>query len=98
MSCCPPKKELVPHPSEYEELSFSLKDSMLSYMFFYVFVFLPLVFVHQETIRPGASLNTWIKINVYGQKPLNDFMADNHLDYHWDDKTPICDFRTMTPK
>jgi len=89
---------LKPDISEYEEVGFSLKDMFKSYLFFYFIVFLPLLAAHQETVRPGALLNTWIRENVYGQTTLRNYLASNPLNLPFDDKTPICDYKTMTPK
>ena len=90
--------KLVPDPSEYEEMPVTYLGLLVRFALFYVFIFFPLVAIHQETVRPGAIINNFLRKHVYGQGNLHDYLADDHLNQPYDDEVPECDFKTMTPK
>lgn len=57
-----------------------------------------MVAIHQEVMRPGASLNKMIRKYVYEQGNLEDYLASDPLNHPFDDVVPECDFETMSPK
>ena len=90
--------KLVPQPWEYEEVNFSIREVLAKFALFYVFIFLPAVAIHEETMNPGATLNNLIRKYVYKQNNLKNYFMENPLEFPYDTKTPICDYKTMTPK
>uniref|UniRef100_A0A7S3II51 JmjC domain-containing protein n=1 Tax=Strombidium inclinatum TaxID=197538 RepID=A0A7S3II51_9SPIT len=91
--------KLVPKPSEYQELLFGFTDFLKYFIALYLFVFLPMMAVHQEIMVPGGVLNRWIRTNVYEQGNMLDYMAEYHETnpFH-DNDISICDYRTLTEK
>lgn len=65
---------------------------------FYFLIFIPIVAVFEETHRPGAIINNYLRKHVYGQGNLHDYMADDPLDQPYDIDIPLCDYNTITPK
>ena len=86
------------HPSEYKEVPFTLQSLLLNFAIFYIFIFFPLLAIHQETFRAGASINLLIRKYVYGQGNLHDYLALDPLNQPYDDVVPECDWETLTPK
>lgn len=86
---------MKPHPSEYEEVGFSLIEVMKIYLTF-ILIFVPLVGLHQESTNPGGLINKWIRMNVYKQGASEEYFKENHTPF--DTETPLCDYKTLTPK
>lgn len=90
---------MVPHPNEYDSVNFELMEVMKWFAVLYFCAFLPLVALQQETLRPGGSMNRLIKKQIYGEKPLLDYLASNPLKRPWNNGTAECEWNTtMTNK
>ena len=89
---------LTPEPWELEEISFSLPRALMMYVIIYFLIIFPIIFIHQETVRPGGLVNSWIRLYVYNQGNLHDYLADDVLNQPFDAEVPYCDWQNMTEK
>lgn len=89
---------MKPSPREYVNVNVNLSEMLVVFFKFYFFFLLPMIAIHQETVRPGALINSWIRKNIYGQGNLHDYLALDPLQFPYDDEVPDCDWPNMTPK
>jgi hypothetical protein len=68
------------------------------YIIFYFLIFIPLLALHQETIRPGAIINSIMKKYLYKESNIHDYLAEDHLKQPYDLEVPYCDWKNMSSK
>ena len=92
------KGKLTPQPYEYEEVGFSVFEFLKHWLFIYFVIFLPCLFVHQETFRAGGLVNHVIRKYVYKQGNLHEYLGQDLLNIPFDPEVMYCDHTKITPK
>lgn len=93
-TCC--AQPLKPRPEEYEEVGFSLIEVYKMFIIFYFLLFVPAIAIYEEAVTPGASINQWIRHNIYKVTTLEEYVKEHKVGFT--STVDECDYKTMSPK
>ena len=80
----PEIKQTIYDPVRFDKVtepreSWTLRYVLSCYVKFYFCIFLPLLFIHEESVTPGALINNHLRSFAYNKTNLHDYLASDPL-------------------